>query len=432
MLLVNPPFQVPDEAAHYFKALSLASGGLKCENQAFAPANYVSLPDDTKLTKMEGEDLKKISGSKLQEGLTQPASNDSVPVTKALCGVFPIGYLSQVLGLKIGLMANAPPLVAFYLGRLLTFLLAVGATYAAVKIVPFGKLVFVIIALLPMTIQQIASFSYDSLHLGLVALYIAYVLKLASEETKLSARQYWLLVGLSLIALNVKPGYFFLSLLIFLLPQLKFGNTRKYWLYTIGFVIASLTFFGVMRVVFNEPAAFPKGIDPSAQIVFVVEHPVSFILLVIDTIYDKFKTFYEMILFKPGWMTSSLSSYFYIFVGAGIVLLLRSNDEKIPLTRQQRLVLLGVFLIQLFFVFFSLYAAWTEVGRDKIVGVQGRYMLSILPLFIFSFYKSKFSFRSVWIKQHINLALGIFLAITFISVFQAIVALYYKTPSNYF
>lgn len=434
MLFLNPPFQVPDEAAHYYKSLSLAEGSLKCEQAVVAPANYISLPDDTKLTKMSGEDTKKISGTKLFLGLTQPASADMVLVTKSLCGAFPIGYVPQALGLKLGLMANAPPLVSFYLGRLLVFLLAVWATYWAVRVAPFGKIIFVIVGLLPMTIQQVASFSYDSLHLGLVALFIAWVLKLAHEETKLSSRQYWLLVALSLVALNVKPGYFFLSLLIFILPKAKFAGTRKYWQSTVGFVLASLVFFGVTRVAFNEPgaAAFPAGVDPQAQMWFVIEHPISFLLLVIGMLYDNIKDFYQMIVFRPGWLRSSLSAYFYLFTGIGAVLLLRSHEEKVPLTKQQRLVFLGVFLLQLVFVFFSLYAAWSEVGSEKISGVQGRYFLAILPLFIFSFYKSKFSFRSDWVRRHISLALMLFFLITFIFAFQAIIALYYKNPANYF
>ena len=430
-LFLMPPFQVPDEGAHYFKALNLAQGQIMCGGQVSAPANYVSLPSDTMLVKIKGENQKKISGSKIKEALTKSASEEIVFVPSSICGASPVGYITQSLGLKIGLITDAPPLIAFYIGRLLTLTLAIFLIYTAIRFAPFGKIIFLFFGLLPMTVQQIASFSYDAPHIGFILFFIAYLLKLTVTNEKMSQREMWLLFGLSLLAFNAKQGYFLLALLVFLLPKTKFLSTKQYWLYTIGFISLNLAVFLFSRMFLTEVSAFAKGVDPNAQLWGVIKNPVNFLYVVFHSLYKNFFFYFETFFLKPGWVNTSLPDLLYIFMAGGMTLILRSKEEIVSLNTRQRLLLLGVFFAQLLLVFLSMYLVWTKVGAERIAGVQGRYFLAIMPLFIFSFYKSKFSFRSEWIKNNISIALVVFLFVTFIFVFINIAQLYYKGLSNY-
>ena len=433
MVFINPPFAgVPDENAHYWKTLAITQGKFYCNDTIISvPVNYSNLPDDLKPVKIQGIKGNKMSGSKIKEALITPASKEVVPLGSAICNASPIGYIPQAIGLKIGLLTNAPPLVAFYLGRFFPFVVVIFLIFSAIRIAPFGKIVFLLVGLLPMTMQQIASFSYDALHIGLILFFTAYILKLASSTKKLSKREMWLLFGLSLLALNAKPGYFFLAFLIFILPKIKFKNAKKYWLYTTGFALLNIGLFFLLRIVFNEAGAFGKEIDPNAQMLGVLKNPFGFLIIVIQTLYGKIMYFYETIVLRPGWMHSSLPDLLYLFYGLGFILLLRSNDEEIRLSRNQRLVLFFSSILQLIFVFFSLYLVWTKVGDDGIKGLQGRYLLVLLPIFILSFYKSKFTFSSEWIKNNIHLTIIIFLFITFLSVFVNFVQYYYKDIASY-
>ncbi len=433
MLFLNPPFQVPDEPAHYFKSLAIASGQIRCSGEpGIVPENYVSLPDDTKLVKIKGEDDKKVSGSKLFEALTVPASSVGVSVPTAICGAHPAGHLLQAIGLKLGLMTNAPPLVSFYLGRLLVFLAAVTGIYFAIRIAPFGKIIFVMIGLLPSVVQQLSSVSYDALHISFILLFTAYILKLASDPDRLTVKQGWTLLGLSLLALNVKSGYLLLSFLVLLLKKSKFQGNKKYWMYATGFITANILFFLLLRFVFSEPGAFPKGIDPNAQAMGVLKDPLHFLYAVFHSLYKGFFFYFETFFLKPGWLKTALPDLWYIFMAVGMVLILRSKEETVLLDSRQRLVLLGTFLAQFILVFLSLYLVWTQVGNDRVSGVQGRYLLAIAPLIIFSIYKSKFRFKSEWIRNNIPAALFIFLLISFFFVFRKIVEYYYKDISSYF
>jgi uncharacterized membrane protein len=144
MVFINPPFfGVPDEHAHYWKALAIAQGKFWCSDTAIAaPVNYSNLPADLKPVKIQNIKGNKMSGSKMKEALITPASKEMVSLGSAGCNASPIGYIPQAIGLKIGLLTNASPLVAFYLGRLLSLAVVVFLIFSAIRIAPFGKIIF--------------------------------------------------------------------------------------------------------------------------------------------------------------------------------------------------------------------------------------------------------------------------------------------------
>lgn len=61
----------------------------------------------------------------------------------------------------------------YLLGRLMNLLAFIAATYYAIKRIPFGKGIVMVWALLPITLQQVCSFSYDSQLFALCILVIA-------------------------------------------------------------------------------------------------------------------------------------------------------------------------------------------------------------------------------------------------------------------
>lgn len=61
----------------------------------------------------------------------------------------------------------------YLLGRLMNLLAFIAAAYYAIKRIPFGKGIVMVWALLPITLQQVCSFSYDSQLFALCILVIA-------------------------------------------------------------------------------------------------------------------------------------------------------------------------------------------------------------------------------------------------------------------
>lgn len=435
MAVFNPPFEgVPDEHAHYWKAWAVAEGAFLCHPDNQIPKSAIELPGRTLKVAVPGDD-KKIVINGLRLKLFEKETGEMSVGGAAICGATPFGYLPQALGLRIGSMFHLSALGDFYLARILNLIVSVFFVYLAIKITPFGKIIFLIIGLLPMTIQQFASLGYDALHIGFVFLFIAYAIKLAYEKDKqLSVREVVILSAIALFGFNVKVGYATLSFLVFLLPMSKFKNKKQYWLFTVGFVFVNmLVFWGVNRYFSSgaEVVQSDSPINASKQIAYVVSNPLNFVYILFNQVYNNFNFYMETFLFKSGWLKKSVPNLWYVFMLVGMVLFAKNEKEKVELTGRQRLIFLLVFLMNFTLAFLGLYLVWTKVGADKISGVQGRYLLGIFPLLILFFYKAKFSLEFEFIKKHMHKLLIVFYFVAFFFVFQHIYEIYYdKTPKE--
>lgn len=436
MAIFNPPFNgVPDEHAHYWKAWSVAEGNFVCHEENQIPKSAIELPDNILKVSVPGSS-KKIVFNGLLVKLAEKDSGEMAVGGSAICGATPLGYIPQAIGLRIGQMLHFSALGDFYLARLLNLLASILLVYWAIRVIPFGKIILLLVGLLPMTIQQFSSLSYDSLHIASTFLFIAYIIKLACEkDAPLSKKQMLALFAIALLGFNVKTGYFLLSFLVFILPVGKFKNKKQYWLFTIGFVlINSIVFLGLYKYSQGAGGAAAQAegaINASRQLAYVLGHPLDFFGVLFNQVYDKFNFYMETLLFKSGWLKNDMPQIWYVFVMIGMFLLARNEKETVELTKKQRFIFLFVFVINFVLVYLGLYLAWTKVGFDKISGVQGRYFLGIFPLILLFFYKSGFSFKFEFIKRHMQTFIVIFFLAAFLFVFQNIYEIYYdKTPKE--
>lgn len=433
MIFFLPPFQAPDEADHFYKAWLIASGYPMCTNHDQIPKSAFELPKKVGLIKIDGVKDKRVSYARIKSQLFAKFDDEKIATDGIICAAMPLGYAPQVLGLTTGKILHLSPLLGFYLARVFNLFLALFIVYWAIRILPFGKIIFFLIGLLPMTIQQFASLSYDALHISLIFLFIAYVLKLASERNKeITKKEIIPLLIISLFGFNVKMGYFGLAFLVFLLPKSKFENSKKYWLFSIGFLLANVATFLVLKTFFVDSATtvLREEINFGDQLKSVIGHPFGFLLIVIETVYNKFSFFLESFLGKPGWLKDSLSPFLYLFMLFGLIVLIKNEDEEVSMTKNQRWIMGGVFLLNILAVFLSMYLVWTKVGDDKVVGVQGRYFLSIFPLLVLAFYKSGFNFRFEAVRKNKNLFLALFLILVSIFTFLAYWNIYFSRTFN--
>lgn len=429
----NPPFEgVPDEGAHFYRAWGVSQGDIICSKQLNGAA--LNLPEELKPYKVNGSNDEKVSLGKIKKALFEKDSKEMVAGGSAVCGSNPLGYLPQAVGISISKIFNLPVLWGFYFARLVSMLVAVFITYLALRLIPFGKIVLMLIALLPMTMQQFASLSYDALHISMIFLFTAYVLKLSVGEDKLSGKEIILLALSAIAAANIKFGFLPVLLLLFAVPWRRFGSKRNFWLYVCGTILLSflIVFIAQKSAVASEGAR--EGVYPIEQIGMILKNPFSFLYAVINTLYSGAEFFFESFLYKPGWLKDQLSPLFYVGLFFGLIFLMRSEEEKVPLSKSQRWILGLTSVASLLFVFFSMYVLWSKVGGDKVQGVQGRYFLSTFPLLLLAFYKSGFRFGFDWIKKHLNVSIIIFFTFIFASVFVSIWNIYYdntRTDGKY-
>ncbi|MDR3291632.1 MAG: DUF2142 domain-containing protein [Methanobrevibacter sp.] len=79
----------------------------------------------------------------------------------------PLPYLGVAFVIKIGELLNSSLLALMYFGRLINLLIYTIIVYFSIKILPTGKYVFLLLALMPMSLYVASSISADSLNLAL-------------------------------------------------------------------------------------------------------------------------------------------------------------------------------------------------------------------------------------------------------------------------
>lgn len=144
----------------------------------------------------------------------------------------PVPYLPQILGISIGKLFNASPLVMIYLARIANLIFFIALVFAAIKITPVHKWVFCLICLTPTVVFQAGSASVDAFTFGICFLTIAVFLSCGvDDEGKLGSIDLVKIFVLSLMVVLSKQAYIFLPLLFLLIPRRKIGSTSKYLLF---------------------------------------------------------------------------------------------------------------------------------------------------------------------------------------------------------
>ena len=95
---------------------------------------------------------------------------------------YKVGFILSSLAIKIADVFTNSPMLIFYLGRIVNLVLSIVIIYYAIKVTPKYKEMFLTLGLMPMFIQQMISYSYDSLLNSICLLIIS-----TSSNKKLSS-----------------------------------------------------------------------------------------------------------------------------------------------------------------------------------------------------------------------------------------------------
>lgn len=183
-------------------------------------------------------------------------------------------YFFSTLGVFLGFVLHLGFVPTLFLGRLANLAAYTLLTAWAVKRSPVAKPVFAAAGLLPMSLHLAASFSRDSLLLGLAFLYTALCLEGAfgagaAEHAPLPRRQLLLTAAVGLLLAPAKSVYLPLCGLCLLIPAARLGRRGRAKL--AGFLAACLLIFALSgaRYAIAEflQQAIPAAQQPEAELV---------------------------------------------------------------------------------------------------------------------------------------------------------------------
>jgi uncharacterized membrane protein len=386
------PFKVPDEAAHFIRAYEVSEG-------VFLPTiqnnlTVALLPKQLKET-LDVVDKFAFSNSKITLQDLNPNGakidySDKVLVRSATGQYSPFPYIVTATSLKVVRVFSDNPLTLYFCGKIMALLSWTTMIFLAIKIIPFGRWLMLLLALLPIHLFLAPSFSADSAINSATFLLIAIVLQLhySKDTVKYLRLKLCTVVFLLLSICLSKTVYIFLLPLLFLIPARYFHNRTRYFIYggsTLLLVIgAHLFWFNYIHGLHEERVA---NVFPKEQLAFILSDPSEFLKIMLTSAKDNFSGYICSFIGILGWLDIHLSAWIYCTYPVVLLSSLFFTDKKeISIHYSLRLLSLIIFLIGALIIAVALYCTWNPLRSPVLNGIQGRYFISFsllgaLPFF---------------------------------------------------
>lgn len=296
----------------------------------------------------------------------------------------PALLLPQALTLRLlGRSANLPALWVFYACRLASLVSYLILTWLAIRWLPFGKWIFLVLMVSPMALFQAATITSDAISNGIGFLFIAGSLR-ATEFEKIDWKEFAKLAFLFFLLFLAKLNLIPLVLLPFLLiPPARFARKGMYLLLPITALVLLLievAGWNAIATAHMNPLLANEA-NLREQLLYMLAHPFTFLQTLLGDFltngplyFREWLNGYGYYYWTPPWIVSLL-----FLLGLAAALL--SDDSALQrVNRKMSAVFLLVFLAGYLATVVPLYATFTPVGSDQVFGVQGRYFIPLALL----------------------------------------------------
>ncbi len=437
LLILTPPMQSADEQYHFTRAYSIANGHIKALKSGntmgnFLPegfqefANSYSELYTNKNAHTSFEEIRKT------ENIKTTSENKFFCHQSYMALYSPAAYLPQVAGIALAQLFTGSILWLLVSAKVSLLIFYTIAGYFSIKALPFLKNAAFLILLMPMSLSMGASVSADGVLIAISVLYFAKILQYSYSAETLSKKQFFFLMFLAIMLALIKQS-FLVTLFALFIPPEKFSalfKTQKLNPYPVKIILLLLPAF-LASLLWSQLILgiyVPiHGANPGLQIEFILHHPAEYLKSLALTL----NMYFKLILFSTigilGWLDIIFRPYVYwsyISVLFLNIIFTPGALEKISSGIFQKLLLIGLFALNIFVISTIIYVTWVPPYYTGIWGgLQGRYFIPVLlPFlaFLFLLYNRYFKPQKA---QWINLVNGLLLLITY---FNAALALFLR------
>ena len=351
----------------------------------------------------------------------------------------PALLLPQAIAMRLfGRDSTLPALIVFYASRFAGLLSYMVLVWLAIRLMPFGKWILLVLAIAPIALFQAATITPDAISNGIGFLFIAGSLRL-SEQKEFGWKEFSGLSVLVFLLFLAKLNLIPLILLPFLIiPPSRFIHRTAY----ISLLAITLILFLIEVAGWNLIAAtrsnplLANEANPADQLIYVVSYPFSFLITVVKDLVVNGWTYLQGWVNGYGyyyWKPPLIVSLIFIF---GLVYAIGFKSTREQVHKNHRVAFVLVFLAGYLATVASLYLTFTPVGADLVFGVQGRYFVPLALLLILALPASTGKFKlaapsSRWIAIFLTIALTLNLAGLFLSFHVPCGSTFYQTGLCY-
>lgn len=415
LCFITPPYQVPDEPAHFARAWQISEGVF------FSPVYYLQdvLAKPSPLSRFHikltgGADAfpKRVLGADIPSSMLpidmvdipenvrfatfdryveylvepiEPSQRESfiIPNTGAYA---PLLYAPQALAALVGRSLGFSSGATFYFMRWSALLFVAICVFISMRLLPEKKFLLFILAVMPMFLIEAASVSADPVVYGICFIASTYLFSLRKHSGKFHGRELFCLICLALILGVSKQVYGVILAIYFIIPWQKMGSRVKFYGFGAGllFLCCLSSFIWIYLAVYSngiESLTWPK-VDEAVQKEFILQQPGTYLEILLQSMTLNLLLLPREFVGVFGWGKLPVSNQ--VFFPYLITLLMGGAVGKLGLNAWNRVILIAAFAFFTIAMFTIEYIIWTLPGSSTIEGMQGRYFIPVALLFFCS------------------------------------------------
>lgn len=406
-LFVLPPFTAPDEPGHYSTAYIRS-------NSILGQADMSARNCDAGIafSYLLSSDTYRIIAEQGMKGSADTAYGSEIDI-QIYNPTYSIQYLPQTLGILIAKIFHMNEIQMLFMGQIFNLAFYMLCVYFAIRLLPFGKMLMMLISMLPMLLSLITSFSYDTVIIALSFLFFSYVMYLIYDKDKIGWKELVVLVVLFVLLLPCKLVYATEGLLIFFIPKEKITVKLPKWVWAVGGILFVAGAVYVVKQFWPSIQSMFGGGDNAQNIIYngsegyslgyIMKNPIRSILFFVKSLLlSMFYYAASMVGAYLGWL--NIYTPTWCMVGYLLLLLLVTflccNERENVLNIKKRIVLFVAAAVSCLLTIAVMWLSWTPLDAVKVQGVQGRYFLPVLPMLLLSICGNK-KWKSIHVEREV-------------------------------
>ncbi len=412
-MMLLPPYGATDEKQHINQSFNNAARTMGMWwGYEFTTTETIKRPSDSNPV-LEEELTSVYSYEELAGGILQLSPDgpyDSQIFATEEVGGYQLPYFLTSAVVMAGKFLRLGYVQVLVLGRLANYLFFVLLAYLSVKIVPFGKMIFAAVALLPGTIHVAASFSRDSFTIAMAMLFVALCLRATSKKTNVPWWELAVLLAVGFLFVPAKIVYAPIIIIVLAIKVKNFANKKVMALIKIGVVALALVFSVATGFVIIQQSLFSAGTDQHYQdtvilatqpqqaidtfsaayiddltytLRFMVNYPGKVATLLVNTAVHNSQSLGQTLV--GGTLgNNNLQLSWLVVIAYYVILVLSTQCGHNPcvLREKKNMLIYWAAFLACSALVVGACVLWTPVNHLFIYGMQGRYFVPILPLFL--------------------------------------------------
>ena len=310
----------------------------------------------------------------------------------------PIQYIPQVLGVTAGRLFSDNVVIIGMCGRITGYIFWTALCAYAIKIMPNKKLFLTILCLLPVNIFSAICISGDTVTNAVCTFFIAFIYRKVYLKEKITTKEQIITILTACLLALCKIVYLPFVTLVLLLKYDNFEN-KKSWKRFVILLITLSVIVGLGWLVIGSMNLANSNAASGDQLKYILNNPFEYVLVILNTMTAKgaqfiyqFCTGDELMCHAKTTVYPIISYIYSIILFISVFMEDKEKEKKIELNLARKiwvaLIMIGTGLL----IVTAIYIQWTslwEVGKESILGIQGRYFIPVAALLIFLVNKTK-------------------------------------------